>query len=172
MERELTGTDMLMDEMVFVIAKAVEDYPGKQKFTECPLKHVFTPGLYSREITMPADTIVVSEYHLTEHQFLILEGVVSVWTKEKGWVIYQAGDRGITKPGTQRILITSLETKWVTFHANPKGFTTPDEIYDDIIEKRVNPLLNGQFKNNVFTPAEIEYESHLIATPPQLLVQK
>lgn len=160
-------TDRLMDSMVYVIAKAIKDYPEKNFLTECSLDHVFTNGLYSREITMPKDIIVISEKHLTEHQFFVLQGVVSVWTEEEGWVILQEGHKGITKPGTQRILITAMETKWVTVHANPKGFTTADEIYDDIIDKRINPFLEGRFKNNVFIPMKNEPELF----HPKLLIQ-
>lgn len=146
--------DNLIEEIVFTIAKAITDYPDKYYLVNCPLDHVFTPGLYSREVTMPADTIIVSEKHLTEHQFCVLEGVVSVWTKENGWIVYQAGDKDVTKAGTQRVLITTLQTVWVTFHANPKGFTTADEIYDDIIDKRDMDLIHGRFKNNVYIPSE------------------
>lgn len=148
--------DELIDKLVFTIAKAIEDYPDKFYYAECPLVHTFTPGLYSRQITMPANKIIVSEKHLTEHQFIISEGVVSVWTEDNGWMTLQAPFHGITKVGTQRILITAMDTVWTTFHANPKGFTTTDEIYDDIIEKRDNEFLGGRFKNNVFIPSNKE----------------
>lgn len=162
-------TDRLMDSITYIIAKAIEDYPDKEfgKLTDCPLSHVFTPGLYSREITIPAENIVVSEKHLSRHQFVVLKGVVSVWTEKEGWIILQEGYKGVTEPGTQRILITAMETKWVTFHANPKGFTTADEIYDDIIDKRINPFLEGRFKNNVFIPMKNEPELF----HPKLLIQ-
>ena len=151
--------DELMDKMVYTIAKAIEDYPGKNYLVHCPLKHVFTPGIYSRQITMPADTIIVSEKHLTEHQFVVLKGVVSVWVEGKGWEILSEGYKGITKAGTQRVLITAMETVWATFHPNPKGFTTADEVYDDIIDIKDNKFLNGRFKNNVFIPATNEIET-------------
>lgn len=151
----LKGDD-LIDEVTFVVSKAIADNPDKWEFVDCPLTHTFTNGLYSRQIFMPADKIIVSEKHLTEHQFIISEGVVSVWTEDQGWVVFKAPHIGITKAGTQRILRTHLDTVWTTFHANPKGFTTADEIYNDIVEKRQNPLLGGRFKNNVFIPQQEE----------------
>lgn len=151
--------DELMDKMVYTIAKAIEDYPDKFYYAECPLEHIFTHGLYSRQITMPANKIIVSEKHLSEHQFVVLKGVVSVWIEGKGWEILTEGYKGITVAGTQRILITAAETVWVTFHANPKGFTTADEIYNDIIDIKDNKFINGRFKNNVFIPATNEIET-------------
>ena len=151
--------DELMDKMVYTIAKAIEDYPDKYYFVECPLKHEFTPGIYSRQITMPENKIIVSEKHLTEHMFVVLKGVVSVWIEGEGWEILSEGHKGITKAGTQRVLITATETIWATFHANPKGFTTADEIYNDIVEIKDNKFLNGRFKNNVFIPTTNEVEA-------------
>lgn len=86
---------------------------------ECPVTHRFTPGLYTREIFMPAGedgTIVTSKIHKTEHPFAILAGRVSVWQSETGWVEYRAPYVGITKPYTRRVLVVHEDTRWVTFH--------------------------------------------------------
>lgn len=95
-----------------------------------PLRHVFTPGLYTREIFMPAGSKVVSRIHLTEHPYFILKGVVSVFEDERGWVTYHAPFWGITKPGTRRVLYIHEDTVWVTTHVTDK--TDPDEILRDI----------------------------------------
>lgn len=83
---------------------------------EMPLQHRFTPGLYSREIFMPAGAVVVSKVHKTEHQFVVSKGRVSVWSEADGVVELRAPHAGVTKPGTRRILVVHEDTIWTTFH--------------------------------------------------------
>jgi len=106
------------------------------------LKHTYTPGLYSREIFMPQFSLLTSRIHETEHQFIILTGVVMVWTRETGSRVHRAPYEGVTMPGTRRILYTFEDTRWVTFHANPDNLTDPDEILRKITRRHNNPLLN------------------------------
>lgn len=82
----------------------------------CQLVHTFTPGMYSRQITMPKDSLILSEIHLTEHQFIISKGIACVKINEKDWDILEAPYHGITKPGTCRLLGITEECIWTTFH--------------------------------------------------------
>lgn len=129
---------------------AASDEPSVYKLAEMPLKHTFTPGLYSRKILMRQGMLITSETHKTEHQFVLLKGIVSVWTEEDGAVILYEGHHGITKPGTRRVLYIHEEAEWITFHSTL--LQTPEEIEDDILEKCENPLLQGHYRNNVFYP--------------------
>jgi hypothetical protein len=81
----------------------------------CPLKHIFTPGLYCREIYMPAGVVIVSKMHKTEHVFIISKGKVLVVT-ENDKKFLQAPHTGITKPGTKRALYIVEDTIWTTVH--------------------------------------------------------
>lgn len=103
--------------------------------------HTFTPGLYGREISMPAGSLLTSKTHETEHQFVLLSGLVMVWTRETGAKVYRGPYNGITKPGTRRILYTFEDTRWKTFHANPDNLTDPDEIVSQITSRHHNPML-------------------------------
>src|SRR5208282_1500573 len=101
---------------------------------ECPLKHEFTPGLYIRTIWMPATkegTLVLSKIHKTEHPYFISKGSASVWIEGQGWKLLRAPFRGITKPGTRRILFIHEDCVWTTIHATNK--TNVDEIERDVI---------------------------------------
>lgn len=98
---------------------------------DCPLVHRFTPGLYTREIFMPAGTLIVSKIHMTEHPYVITKGKVAVWVEGKGVEVYGAGHVGITKPGTRRVLYIKEDCSWLTFHATDK--TTHEEVEKDII---------------------------------------
>jgi hypothetical protein len=119
----------------------VAEYLMKENFVEIDpvVIHRFTPGLYIREIQMPAGSLVTSKIHRTEHPFTILSGDVSVYSFNEGTVRYKGPFLGITKPHTRRILFNHEDTIWVTFH--PAEETDVDEIEKRIIEPHFNPLL-------------------------------
>lgn len=108
---------------------------------EVPLTHTFTPGLYTRAAHVPAGTMATSKIHNTRHQFLIVSGSISVWTKETGAVTLHAPFHGITEPGTRRIVFAHTDTCWLTFH--PTDETDLAVIEDQIIMKHTNVLLEG-----------------------------
>lgn len=125
---------------------------------DCELQHVFTPGVYSRTVLMPAGTLIVSRIHLTKHQFCVKIGTVAVKNNSNEWEIFSAPYDGITEPGTRRVLYTIEDTFWTTYHGVPimpedeseeaikKAVNQVDEL---ILEKHVNPLLGGELKNNI-----------------------
>lgn len=84
---------------------------------DCPTVHRFGGGVYIRETSAPAGTLVTTKIHLTEHPFMVLKGDVSVWTEDGGLVRIQAPFCGVTKPGTRRVAYTHEDTVWLTFHA-------------------------------------------------------
>lgn len=86
-----------------------------------PVTHRFTPGLYAREIFMPAGTLLTSKIHNTEHPFCVLEGVARVFIPGEGVVELAAGHVGITKPGTRRVLYIVEDCRWITFHPLSDG---------------------------------------------------
>lgn len=105
---------------------AFEDRALSLPQVEMPVKHTFTPGLYTRQILMPAGTLLTSRIHLFEHPFVIAAGCVSVWGDETGWKTYRAPYLGITLPATRRVLYIHEDTTWLTFHVTTE--TDPDKI--------------------------------------------
>lgn len=84
---------------------------------ELPLRHTFTPGLYTRTIFMPAGTLLTSKVHRTEHPYVIVQGQARVFIEETGEVqVLTAPYMGITKPGTRRVLFITQDCIWSTFH--------------------------------------------------------
>jgi len=79
------------------------------------LRESFTPGIYMRSLTMPADQIVFSRVHNQEHPFVITKGLVSVYDGEDVNT-FQGPHHGVTPKGTKRVLVTHEETTWVTYH--------------------------------------------------------
>lgn len=106
---------------------------------QCPVSHRFAPGLYIREISIPAGTLLTSAIHKTEHPFVLAMGRIAVISENEGRVIYQAPHVGITTPGTRRALFAETDVVWVTIHKTDK--TDLEEICAELIEDRPNPLL-------------------------------
>lgn len=130
--------ELVNNNPIDVIERAILELPP----VELPLKHYFTPGLYIREIFMPAGAVLTSMEHKTEHPFIISHGLIRVYSDNEGPVVYQAPYTGITKPGTRRVLHALEDTIWTTIHANPDNIQDPDEIGEMILGKHANPLID------------------------------
>ncbi len=104
----------------------------KLNVVDFPLTHRFTPGMYIRQIFMPAGSLILTERHKTTHPFVVSQGDLSVWTAESGIVRLRAPYTGITTPGTQRIIYIHEDTIWTTFHVTDE--TDPEKIKNQITE--------------------------------------
>ena len=111
---------------------------------DLPVRHMFTPGLYTRLITIPSGTWASTMVHKTEHPFVVLEGIVQVFDEQTGEEdLITAPFLGITRPGTRRVLYAHTEVIWATFHVNPDDEKDPDKIGEKIVEHYQNPLIDN-----------------------------
>lgn len=149
----------LIDE---VERRIINNIPGSEFQGRCeqisflPLKHRFTPGMYVREIFMPAGSIITTQIHKTEHPFVISKGRCLVYLNhEHTWKELAAPHTGITYPGTRRILFILEDTIWTTFH--PTELTDLWEIEKHLSEDYINPLLPSYYYDrNKELPAKCE----------------
>lgn len=86
---------------------------------DCPLRHTFAPGMYAREILLPADTFIVGKIHKHAHLNIVTRGrcivVTEFGTRE---IDATAGPITFTSDaGTKRALYVQEETVWTTIHA-------------------------------------------------------
>ncbi len=119
------------------ISRKVDQLEAKMKAmppADCPTNHVFTKGLYTRTIFMPAGTLIVSKIHKTQHTFFVLQGTALVWTEKAGVVEIAAPFVGVTEPGTRRVLYIKEDSVWATAHANPD-----DENLEQIEARIIEP---------------------------------
>lgn len=84
--------------------------------------HHFADGLYAREITILAGTILTGKVHSTEHLNVVSKGRIAVWT-EDGMKIVTAPCTLVSRPGTKRVGFALEDTVWTTIHANPENLT-------------------------------------------------
>lgn len=110
---------------------------------DMPVKHGFTPGLYTREIFMPAGTLTTSKIHKTEHPYIVIQGHMLVYMADGTVQEIKAPYRGITKPGARRVIYVVTDSVWITFH--PTQETDLAKIEDQLIEPHFipKPVLKG-----------------------------
>jgi hypothetical protein len=104
---------------------------------DCPVTHHFAPGLYAREIFMPAGSVVVGKIHKHAHVNNISKGSVVVVT-EFGREAIVAPAQFISKPGTKRCVYVIENCIWTTYHPTDK--TDLAEIEADVIAESYDEL--------------------------------
>lgn len=83
--------------------------------TVFPLRHFFVPGVYSREMTLPAGHWIIGKIHKHAHMNVISTGRVVVITEE-GVRVFQAPYVFRSEPFTKRVVLVIDTTVWTTHH--------------------------------------------------------
>jgi quercetin dioxygenase-like cupin family protein len=96
------------------------------------LVHRFTPGIYAREYTMSAGTIIAGQRHHKEHLVFVLEGYSTVYT-ENGREEIIGPCTFISPAGTKRVLVNHTKAVWTTVH-----FTTSCSVEEAEAELIIN----------------------------------
>lgn len=115
------------------------------------LVHRFSPGLYSRELTLPAAAICISLVHNTEHQYVVSKGTAVVWSKTRGVQIMRAPCAGVTLAGERRIFFVQEEFRITNFHAttetDPEKFIAGATSSRDVSHiKKFDPFITALFE--------------------------
>src|SRR5262245_30162392 len=90
------------------LLEVMKTYPQ----VECPLEHIFLPGMYVRVLRVPKDTITVGKIHkhachnilsVGERTTLIEDQMVRIKAPFSYW----------TGPGNQRVSYTHVDSVWI-----------------------------------------------------------
>lgn len=121
------------------IEQAIKDTPGSLGKDPFPLKHNFAPGLYAREITVPAGMLIATQLHQTEHFIFMLKGEVSIFSEEG--ISRVVGPVMLRSPfGAKRIVYTHQETVWINVHSNPENITDLERLEEKYIAHNYEEL--------------------------------
>jgi len=105
-----------------------------------PIKHYFANGMYAREMTMPAGTIVTGAIHKTTHFCILSQGRVHVMS-EDGIEELVAPAIIISQPGAKRAIHALEDTVWTNIHATNE--TDLDKLVEELTESTVDQLQGG-----------------------------
>ena len=97
-----------------------------------PVKHHFSPGVYTREIFLPKDSLIVGKIHKHAHPSVISQGEVVVITPH-GMERLKAPLTFISEPGAKRVVYAVEDTVWTTVHVTDE--TDLEKIEDEVIAK-------------------------------------
>lgn len=101
--------------------------------------HRFADGLYAREITIPAGTLLTGKIHRARHLNIISRGDISVWSAGEPVRRIRAPFSFVADAGARRVGFAHEETVWTTVHATRETDLTKLEA--ELIEPRTIPLL-------------------------------
>ena len=98
-----------------LVHRAVQEF-SKLPQTECPLTHRFAPGVYLREIRMPAGTVVIGKIHRTEHFNVLIQGACLIVHDDGRREELRAPLTFVSKAGVQKVLYILEDMIWQTIH--------------------------------------------------------
>jgi hypothetical protein len=140
---DIIANRALIDEAVIRMNKGLAS--GEFEPPVCPVEHRFSPGLYLRQVTMPAGAAVIGKIHSTEHFNIVLTGKCTVITAE-GIEEITAPHTFISKAGVKKVVIVHEECIWQTTHVTES--TDLEEIEKQVIVESYDNLLDdGLLKN-------------------------
>jgi hypothetical protein len=100
---------------------------------DCPVTHRFAPGIYLREMFIPAGAIVVGHYHKHEHICQLIKGRMA-FIKDNDYEIIQAPATFLAQPGNK--VVFAFEDSIVqNIHSNPDNLRDEDKLAEIFIEK-------------------------------------
>jgi quercetin dioxygenase-like cupin family protein len=103
----------------------------------CTLRHIFAPGSYAREMTIPKGTLIIGKIHKHAHLNIISKGKVRVAT-EFGPLYFEAPHTFVSEVGTKRAVYALEDTIWTTIHVTEE--TDLVKIEDYVIAKSYEEL--------------------------------
>lgn len=84
----------------------------------CPVQHFFEPGVYIREMTIPAETLFIGRPHTFGHRCELVSGRILLITEEAKTHL-EAPAELWSKPGYMMCLYAKTEVIGRTYHPNP-----------------------------------------------------
>jgi hypothetical protein len=142
-----------MDELIAAPTESLESKPIDlmdiesrmlaQTQVEIPTDHIFSGGVYIRQITVPAGTLIMGKRHRHETCNMLLKGTLLVYVDENLPPIPMTAPMIFTTPpGTKKfaycqdevVFINVLPTKETDIDEIERQFIIPETEYRDMIE--------------------------------------
>lgn len=133
--------------------EALEAAMLSMKQVDCPVRHFFAPGLYAREMSIPAGTVVTGAVHKTENLIVVSKGRLRIVT-EDGTREVKAGDTLTCKVGMKNAVVALEDSRWTNFMVNPTNETDTDKLTEIYTESKASELLGGMDNKQLLAQVE------------------
>lgn len=107
---------------------------------DCPVRNYFAPGLYAREIRIPAGTVLTGAIHKTENLAVLSAGRLRLVTDD-GTVEISAPYTLTVRPGQKNCALALEDAVWTNFF--PTDETDTDKLVELLTESKACELLGG-----------------------------
>lgn len=118
---------------------------------DCPIRHHFAPGVYMREMTIPAGVIATGAVHKTTHLSILSQGHCLL-TTDDGVMELKAPHTGLSKAGAKRAIYAYTECVLTTVH--PTDETDLEKLCDLLTESKSDELIGGPKNRQLLANAE------------------
>ena len=124
---------------------AIEAEMLKLPQIEIPVRHYFSPGIYAREITVPADALITGVIHKYPQINILSKGTIRVNIAETIREI-SASHTVVSPPGIKRIAYAVTEVIWTTIVHTFKNdieeiekefFAYSEQEYNDFVRQQI-----------------------------------
>lgn len=109
---------------------------------DCPVRNYFAPGVYAREITIPAGVCLVGVEHKTDNLVVLSAGRLLLST-EAGPVEIEAPHTLMCKAGSKNAAVAIETAVWTNFFPNPDNETNVDKLVEVFTYAKASDLLGG-----------------------------
>lgn len=135
-------------EEIFKLQAALCESSDKTDLSYFPVRHVFAPGCYAREMTIPEGQVIIGKIHKHEHVNVISMGRVQVLS-EFGMEYREAPCTFVSQPGIKRVVYALETTVWTTIHITDE--TDLAKIEAEIIAPDYNSLgiIQAEFRREL-----------------------
>ena len=111
-------------------------------------QHFFAPGMYMRELVVPAGMLMVGKIHKHAHFLMVLKGKAEV-ISEFGRMIVEAGHLSVSPSGVKRVVLALENTQFVTVHVNKNDSQDLEIIESEHIEPEVLSLNDKEKQEHI-----------------------
>lgn len=119
---------------------------------ELPVREFFSPGVYARELSIPAGICLTGAVHKYQQLNILSKGTMKVLT-EDGIVEVSAPFTIVSPPGTKRIAYTLTDCVWTTILGTDE--TDSEKIEKDFVLKTHEEYLIWHSQSQQLSPPSV-----------------
>lgn len=125
---------------------------------DCPVREYFAPGIYAREITLPAGTVLVGAVHKMANLAILSKGRLILAT-DNGPIEISAPYTLTVKPGAKNAATALEDSVWTNFLPNPTDEKDPEKLAEMFTESKACELLGGSKNAQLLANKSMELEA-------------
>jgi len=122
----------------------VEEAMLKEQQVDAPVTHKFGPGIYIREVFLPAGIYAIGHHHNHSHMNVMLTGRIKFFGGDNEWVELEAPQTFVAPEG-RKVAFVFEDTIWQNIYATEE--TDVEKIEADILTKSMTFQEHQKYNN-------------------------